>query len=801
MKLQKIIAWLVTIALMLCALPIATIADGSTSSEASTTVSTDGTLRRVVSTESPMWIVHIDTWNYPDPDKIIDLIPEDVLPYVVFNISLSVSWDSTTHEWTLVEDGYETAKSWLRTCAERGVWTLIQPSSGGRSHFPDYPDSSLEGTIFEEFFVDYPNFLGFNYCEQFWGYTEAGLTGEERYKHFANLLELCNKYGGYLVVSWCGNKWVSAINPLAMIKQVPEFEQACLDYTENFILCQKYTSTSYIQDMESIVLGTYLAGYCGNFGVRYDETGWDGSVPFTQSTGLAVMLETYLKSGATVIDGPELIWQDDFYEDDATVDDDGYTERQWSSYTQFTNVVTDMFRKILEGAIRIPTREEVIANTKLVIIQDVETGSDDDKYSTYPTLFEGLYQKDDDGNLSDNHNFYKPTGRYPTIPTVYALADDVAEQFEVQILQSEISERWATIEDKVAEFNELFPEEYSGNIYAGRNGNTWVVYNPLDSSESAVGTIPFQYNTADSMELTLSTYTTGIINEYSDSLEIYLNNYNENSPLLKKNDVIVISGCSEEPTITYTDRGINMAESTVTTEYENGVFTVTVAHNGPIDITINVGGSNTDRSTDYNVATIVEPESPPEYTGTRQYEAEFYAYKGITEYVKSGYGTGISNYYGQGYLVFGTAKGASVKDTVSVTSSGTYTLSIRYLLEKSNISGLALYVNDKKVSNITMSKTGSTSDWAYYTIDISLDSGENTIMLKSTSKLSDTLYLDCMMLDKGSDASSQTATTTLTTTASGMSSRTAALIIGIVGAVALVAVITVVVATRKKSKS
>ncbi|MCC8196977.1 MAG: glycosyl hydrolase [Ruminococcus sp.] len=728
----------------MCALPIATVADGEASGWVA---STGGTIRREVSTESPMWIVHIDTWNYPDPDAIIDLIPEDVLPYVVFNISLSINWDSETKTWGVVEYGYETAKSWLRICAERGVWAMIQPASGGQCHFPDYPDSSLEGTIFEEFFTDYPNFLGFNYCEQFWGFEQEDfpVTAEERYQHFANLLELCNKYGGYLVVSWCGNQWSADINPLAMIKQVPEFEQACLDYTENFILLEKYTQHSYLYDMESICLGAYLAGYCGNYGVRYDETGWTETIPFTQSTGLTVMLERFLKSGATIIDGPELVPDDDFYEDDPTVDDDGYTERQWSSYTQFTNVVTDMFRKIIEGAIRIPTREEVIADTKVVIIQDVESGSDDDMYSTYPSLFEGLYQNDYDGSLSENHSFYKSTGRYPAIPTVYALTDDIAEQFEMQILQSEISERWATIEDKVAEFEELFPEEYTGVIYAGRNGNTWVVYNPLKSGEKASGTIPFQYNTADSIELELSTYTTGIINEYSDSLEIYLNNYDENSVLLQRTDTIVISGCSKEPTLTYIDRGINTSASNITTEYTNGVFTVTVSHNGPVDITINVSGSNTNRSTDYNVATIAEPESPPEYTGDRQYEAEFYAYKGIKSLVKSGANYDIRNYYGQGYLIFGTAEGASVRGTVSVTASGTYTLNIRYLLENSDVSGLALYVNGKKISDLSLSITGT--DWEYYTINIPLKSGENTVTLTATSELADTMYLDCMIID------------------------------------------------------
>ncbi len=49
-------------------------------------------MRHPVSPESPMWIVHIDTWYNSDPVKIIDLIPGDILPYVVFNISMNPSW-------------------------------------------------------------------------------------------------------------------------------------------------------------------------------------------------------------------------------------------------------------------------------------------------------------------------------------------------------------------------------------------------------------------------------------------------------------------------------------------------------------------------------------------------------------------------------------------------------------------------------------------------------------------------------------------------------------------------------------
>ncbi len=226
------------------------------------------------------------------------------------------------------------------------------------------------------------------------------------------------------------------------------WEESCRLYSDNLILEEKYTQASYIADVESTVYGAYISGYCGNFGIRYDETGWTDSTwsgtgiyskdQYRLSTGLPIHLERMALNGATVIDGPELVWADDFKELWPSADSEGYTTRKWDMYDQYQNTVIDMFRKVQDGTISIPDRKEVIERTKVVMIQDVNSGSNDDKYSTYPSLFEGLYRMPGDGNLKDNHNLYNSTGRYQTIPTVYALKDDLVKSIAVQVKQSEI---------------------------------------------------------------------------------------------------------------------------------------------------------------------------------------------------------------------------------------------------------------------------------------------------------------------------------------------------------------------------
>lgn len=711
---------------------------------------TNESLRRPISPQQPMWIVHIDTWNNADPQKIIDLIPKDIRPFVVMNISLSVSHDEETYRFSRAEYGYETAKSWLRTCAQNRMWAMIQPASGGYSHFPDGDMS-----VYEEFFKTYPNFLGFNYAEQFWGFDEdhplsAGWS--ERMSHLASLLELSNKYGGYLGVSICWNKWGPGLNPIGMLKRNSEFAEACSQYTENYILLDKHTQVAYLHDRESMSLGAYLSGYSGQYGIRYDDTGWtDGNENhqenFTMATYSAPFLEHTMLTGLTVYDGPELIWTECFKEVDPIQTSEGYSSRHWETFPQFDNVSVDLFRKVLDGTVRIPSREEVIDRTKYALIHDVNSGSDDEKYSSPDDLYEGLYLMDNDGSHEENFSFFKKTGRYPTIPIVYDLNDDIADTFEEKIYISDYSNRWPTIDSKVEEFNNKFPKEYTGDIYAGRHENGWVTYNPYKTGQTASGSIPFKYNTCEKMELTYSRYTAGVVKEYSDHVTFYLNNFDNELNADLKTNIIKIYGSSSEPNFVVNDRG-NYLKSKVEKNWENGVFTLTIQHNGPIDLKIECSGNETDPLTEYQTANITVPQSPPTYKGDYQYEAETFDYKNITDIVEIGSNGDIRNYTGQGYLQFGTNENASIRDRVTVLNDGTYNLKTKYTVTGADVNSIDLYINDEKVATPLFTKTDEISNWSVNSQEVELSKGENVIELKASTSLSGSIYFDNIIIEK-----------------------------------------------------
>lgn len=779
MKFKKLCASLLSGILAVGALltPLPNSIEVFKTNDISITAEAASTMRRPCDPEHPMLIVHIDTWNVADPAKIIALIPEDIRPYCVFNISLSINWSNDKKEWLMVQDGYECAKSWLKTCADEGIWCMVQPASGGQCHLPDYDssgnivnfpnknefiahaDDDYENTIYAEFFRDYPNFIGFNYSEQFWGFeTESfPVTPVQRYQHFSKLLKLCNKYGGYLNINWCANYWSAPLNPIAMLKRCPEWKSACENYSENLQLEEKYTQSSFIEDVESEVLGAYLSGYCGNFGVRYDETGWTDSNysgtgqaskdQYRQTTGLPIHLERMAFNGATIIDGPELVWADDFGETwGGKKDSEGYTCRDWFIRDQYANPTLDFFRKVIDGTVRIPTRQEVIDRTKVVVIQDVNSGSDHDKYSTYPTLFEGLYRMSTDGNLDKNRNLYKSTGRYPTIPTVYALRDDIAKSFKVQIKQSSIASRWATIAAKQEEFNKLFPSDYYGNCYAGRYENTWLAYNPNKDGSNCGAVLSLKYNTCKDLDVNLNEYGNALIKEYSDHIDIYTNNFDNKAQTTLKTDTFKISGCSTKPTYTAKDTGVNQTKSQITENYENGTYTLTVKHNGPLSISVKCSGSQTGRSTSYKTAKVSTPAAPSFYSGIRQYEGELFDTKNIESNVTNACGSGVTGIQGQGFLKFGKNANAAAKDTVRTNKAGEFTMKLRYS-STSDINNVDLYVNGTKIETMKLGNTNGYSNWKTYEKKVTLKAGDNKIEFKANANLPSSLYIDNFTMD------------------------------------------------------
>lgn len=788
-------------------------------------------LRRVISTSQPMWIIHIDTWNDPDPQRIIDMVPEDIRPYVVFNLSLSATQATCP-------DGEKVCDSWMKVCARNRVWTMIQCASGACSAFSD-DDLS----IYEKYFKEYPNFLGWNFAEQFWGFEEDrkwevigedGTTTTEvrknpsfmkRLQLLADIYELCHQYGGYLAVSFTQAVYSANMMPVAYMKRNAKMRQLLTTDNDHFICCEKYTMKNGFFDIESNCLGAYLGGYAGQYGIRFDACGWygddnqldlDGNVitdskgdalkkyysDFPKACGAIPILEHVALTGETVIDGPETIPLEDSREIATTKTADGYTHRNWGWFPHFRNINIDMFRKILDGTIRIPTRSEVIDRTKICLLNDIkpkDASSNVNEMGPYVTpegFFNGIYRNeaDENGCQWPNHTitnrwWLKSTGRYPTIPVVSDLLDDEAKKLTVAVKASEYSSNstWNNVANKKTYLNKLFKQEYTGTIYASRLENAWVCYNPFQYDEkhvklnatkngmqyyreyyatkrSARGTLIPKYNTCSQIKMNLAPYSLIFMRENSDKLSLYMQNYrlkdgmrleqgnptlNDDKKLLEfeqQTDTITILGASAQPTFSWKDNGDHSASS-VTSEWKSNQFIVYVTHNGPLELTINCKGSKTSgklKDTDVTPSVIEMPSVPAVYEGELQYEMENFDYRNVSGLWGNAWYSGYRNYSGQGCVRLGTSKTASLRGYTPVNKPGTYTATLRY---QSNDKPATLNVTCGNASKqIVLPKTDNGKfKWSEYTFDIDMNDANGNMQIDYVSGGS--AVLDCVTLN------------------------------------------------------
>ncbi len=726
--------------------------------------------RRPIDPQHPMWLIHVDAWNYPDPQQIIDLIPEDIKPYVCINLSLSCAYNTSTGYHQKPENAVLTFKSWASVCCQNNVWFMLQHASGGHCHIKD---NDLD--TFEYFFSHYKNFLGWNYAEQFWGFGEAGdeysMTDESRIALFAKLVPMSHKYGGLLCVSFCGNIYSHPLNPMAMMKRNSDLLNACRQYPEAILWCYKYTTAACWYNNESVCLGPFVSGLAKNYGLRYDNCGWDGATDgyekakygssrsnrtYPESVGIGPVLDQIVNNGACVFDGPELIWTQCFRETNAT-SSDGYRHRNWGTYTQFDNIWVDMFRKMLDGTIHIATRDEVVDRTKIVVVQNFPIAQEDgywQKWKAYATkddMYDGLYKQNDplnyqSGNKDQNWLFFKKTGRYQAIPVVNGLYDSKAQSIPVKVNQTDIvsGNVWGNVNTKVSQFNQYYPEEYTGDLFASRHKNEWVVYYPFsyyyNYEKTASASMNLKYNTCSKMDITMQKFDAGVVKEFSDHLDFYLNNFRTDTTTIKT-ATIKITGASSKPSYTYKNRsnnnnisgGLNISEN-----WSNNVYTLTVKHMGPVDIKLNCRGNGTGKSTDYlsdNVLTPVQPES--NYYGPLITEAEVMDTKNVSQIVTDAYPqqNSIHNHSGLGFVMMGTNSSAAIRANVKTNKAGNYYVKFRYSAPNGGMTNYRLCIDSEsnEVGTVSFNNTGSYSTWQETSNTVNLSAGSHKIYLKAVA--------------------------------------------------------------------
>ena len=708
--------------------------------------------RRPIDNQHPLWFIHVDVWNSADPQKIIDLIPDAVKPYVCMNLSLSCQFDTATGMYRMPRNAVRTYKSWASVCQQNGLWFSCQPASGGHTHIQD---DDLE--TFEYFFKTYPNFLGWNYAEQFWGFDVGGdmssSSQASRLALFAKLVPMHHKYGGFLTISFCGNIWSHGLNPMGMMKRNKDLLQACKDYPEACLWLYKYTTSSCWYNNESVTFGPFISGLAKNYGVRYDNCGYNGALDailgdghgkkYPGAAGIGTVMEQTCVNGGAVWDGPELIWTEDF-QNLSNTNVDGYTRRNWGTFPNFRGIWLDMFRRIIDGTLYIPSREEVVGKTRIVVQNDVNSGNDEQKYAAWGDLYNGLYKQDDpfnrgNGQWMDNFCYFKKSGRYGAIPFVIALYDDIAKKIPITVKKSAYTSRWGSQTAKVNDFNKEYPEVSKGDLYVNRYRNQLITYTPytyLNKKKSAEAVIPLQYNTCDTLKLTYGKLSAGSIREYEDHIDFYLNNYRSDSTT-QQTDVITVTGVAQQPSYTRRQPSTSASghNSSVTATYDSiaATYTLNVRHMGPVLVTVNCSGNATERLTDVLPAEALPlPKQPEPFNGTIIIEAENMDYKSVKNVALTHSGWWAQDYNefsAMGFVEMGSNTSAALRHQLKLNEGGDYDIYVRYC-NTSKAANLRVTVNNTP-TEVPLEKVGK-SEWRKAKVSATLIAGTNNLVIVNT---------------------------------------------------------------------
>jgi len=329
---------------------------------------------------------------------------------------------------------------------------------------------------------------------------------------------------------------------------------------------------------------------------------------------------------------------------------------------------------------------------------------------------------------------------------VTGLYDDVAKAIPVQVKKSNYTSRWGTIAKKTADFNAQYPEVSKGGLYVNRFRNQLVTYTPysyLNKKTTATAAIPLEYNTCDSLILTLDKLSSGLVREYEDHIDLYLNNY-RNDTTSFRSDVITVKGAKTGPTRKYTGHATGRGNLTSSYDAETRTFTMTVNHVGAVDIRIDCSGDN-DRSSVAGTPLAVEPlelpRQPEAWRGEILIEAEDMDYKNVKSCCTDPYGRypSVVGHSGNGFMDMGASTAASLRHQLKLSSGqeGDYVLAVRYTCtaKEGNIS---LTVNGTRTA-VKCPKTAS-YEWRWVYIETPLKVGTNDLVISNTGALP--IYID-----------------------------------------------------------
>ena len=590
-------------------------------------------------TKHPAWwdnsgIPGVPMQGHNTMEGVWRLIPEDLKPYTAIQLHAD---DYLGHAWGGIGNKENLQKFYeyhVAIAQEKGINLYLTLMTGG------VPINTFRNLIDMDWLND---LIDNNSCIKGVVFAENHHNGDTGAvaQLTAEYLELFSSKGIYLVLTDIDD---------ANHRMEKWFENDTLFKTAQkhhkyLVINSKSTSSSGYNTVRSFALGTWLSGLADNWGALTDAWAW---YEIRYHKLFEPVMNTTYEDVRRVYTFPETLFAMNMlqsYVNGGTVFN--------AEHPFYCTGVYDEASWVLKESI-IPTMRYMIANpaaTREQVKDEIKAVYHTDSY--LPTNFaEGLY-----GTAQDN-NLLQTSGRYRTLPVLSSKLSDAEASAFGRVLKS------ADLADKINILNAQYPELSTGDAFvetllgggAGQTGRRLLIMNSLfneNKNQSATLT-PTDAKFATSMGFTLTPHTYLIAHETADSIKIDLNNfrtdkdelwvpgesenpdwtsfgndwngdhkdyvqdymkYHISNPKLDKDrdlrSAVITLHTEERPTAVVTRNGgsTKLADDNFYTEtYENGVYTLTITHNGQVNVTIRKGSAEpTPTVTEFKLVT--DPEA------------------------------------------------------------------------------------------------------------------------------------------------------------------------------------------------
>ena len=593
-------------------------------------------------TKHPTWwdnsgIPGVPMQGHNTMEGVWSLIPEDLKPYTAIQLHaddyLGHAWGGTGNKENL-QKFYEYH---VAIAQEKGINIYLTLMTGG------VPINTFRNLIDMDWLN---NLIDNNSCIKGVVFAENHHNGDTNAvaQLTAEYLELFSSKGIYLVLTDIDD----ANHRMEKWFENDTLFKAAQKHHKYLVINSKSTSSSGYNTVRSFALGTWLSGLADNWGALTDAWAW---YEIRYHKLFEPVMNTTYEDVRRVYTFPETLFAMNMlqsYVNGGTVFN--------AEHPFYCTGVYDEASWVLKESI-IPTMRYMIANpaaTREQVKDEIKAVYHTDSY--LPTNFaEGLY-----GTAQDN-NLLQTSGRYRTLPVLSSKLSDAEASAFGRVLKS------ADLADKINILNAQYPKLSTGDAFvetllgggAGQTGRRLLIMNSLfneNKNQSATLT-PTDATFATSMGFTLTPHTYLIAHETADSIKIDLNNfrtdkdelwvpgesenpdwtsfgndwngdhkdyvqdymkYHISNPKLDKDrdlrSTVITLHTEERPTAVVTRNGgsTKLADDNFYTEtYENGIYTLTITHNGQVNVTIRKGGAQpTEPSvTDYSVAPTELPSN------------------------------------------------------------------------------------------------------------------------------------------------------------------------------------------------